>query len=178
MYIFLDEAILRRGWWALNASFLATLLGFCGCTSNQLSISSEAQNSSLADLQYRMVLDNLAMFKVASNSLPWHMTISSGSVTINDAATAAGGFSSMRAMSPAKPLLSPSVGGNASRAVQDQWNVTPVVDTNVLVTLEAIYNEEASKDWFTTSRILPRPGVLRGRYGATYVCVKPGRMGD
>ncbi len=109
-----------------------SLLVVSGCTTSvQLKDNTLNQGETLPKLENQMVLDNIAMFWAASNSLPWHMTISKASVTINDIVTPSGGYKG------GPPVRTVSV--SMSRAWQGDWTFTPIVDTNILKTLQSIY---------------------------------------
>ena len=42
------------------------------------------QASTVMDIEYQMVLDNIAMFECNPASLPWHVRINDGVVQVND----------------------------------------------------------------------------------------------
>ena len=68
--------------------FSMALMGIVNaCTSAQLEYSTLAQGRTLTDLHYQIVLDNVAMFREAPGSLPWHVKITDGSITISDSVT-------------------------------------------------------------------------------------------
>src|SRR3954464_4139801 len=63
---------------------IAQLLAlFCsGCTGLQLKRSTIDQASTLSELQYQQVMNNLAMFAGNPAAIPWHITIKDGSAQV------------------------------------------------------------------------------------------------
>ena len=66
---------------------LLIVISVAGCTHEALRDSTVATGNTLVDLQSRMVLDNLAMFRTNPWALPWHMKITTGTVQISDSIT-------------------------------------------------------------------------------------------
>ena len=114
------------------------LLGFAGCTSVQLKYNTLQQGQSLTDLEYEMVLDNIAMQKDSPGALPWHATITKASITINDVVTPSGAYEDRDAAEQ-----HPQPGHFAETTWQGDWTFTPVVDPSVLTNLLAIYKKAA-----------------------------------
>jgi hypothetical protein len=54
------------------------LAGSAGCTSVRLGQRTIHQASTLPELQYQQVLDNLAQFAANPSALPWHVKFSPG----------------------------------------------------------------------------------------------------
>ena len=69
----------------MRASLLLLIGLMCsGCTHRQLSRSIVNQASTIATVEYQMVLDNIAMYSSTPELLPWHVRISDGTVQVND----------------------------------------------------------------------------------------------
>ena len=148
----------------LKVLCLVCLFGVAGCTtSRQLADNTLQQGKSLTDLEYEMVLDNIAMFKQSSGALPWHAIISKGSITVNDLVTAGAGYKG------GPPVR--SISASASRAWQGDWTFTPVVDPIILGKLRTIYRRASQENWFQVGSAVPETAEFSGHYGATFVWV-------
>src|SRR5436309_15154634 len=55
-----------------------------GCTSGRLRQRTINQGSTLPELQYQQVLDNLARFAARPDSLPWHVNLREGTTQVTD----------------------------------------------------------------------------------------------
>lgn len=111
---------------------------FCaGCTHVALERRTVKQASTLTDLQYKQVLDNLAMFACNPDALPWHVKLKGGTVQIADQGS--GGFIADIAGAAGGEVtrLIPSAG--ASRGVLNQWDVAPTVEAGELEHLRLAY---------------------------------------
>jgi hypothetical protein len=96
-----------------------------GCTHMALERSSINQASTLTDLQYQQVMDNLAMFSVNHYTLPWHVVPTVGTAQIQDSAQVMPSFTFVPNVSPA---LSQSVLAlQGSRQIQESWTLIPAV---------------------------------------------------
>ena len=71
-----------------------------GCTHNQLRRSTLNTSSTLTEMQYQQVLDNLAMFVQNSGSLPFFALNSKGNVQISDSLAANGSLNFSPTRSP------------------------------------------------------------------------------
>lgn len=132
-----------------------------GCTSVQLQYSTLAQGRTLTDLQYQIVLDNVAMFREAPGSLPWHLKITQGSITINDALNPS--------FSYASPPINRTFGLAGSRAWQEGWTVVPVVNPLELSKLKTIYEKARTYSWIKDGAV--PGGFAWGRYAGRLVWV-------
>jgi hypothetical protein len=110
------------------------MLALCGCTQVQLQKHAVRQGSTLPDLQYQQVLDNLAMFSCDPNSLAWHVKVVGGLVQVADQGDAAVVPSAVTS-----PFLAPNVG--LSRNVLGQWNVDAVIEADDLELLQLAYQK-------------------------------------
>ncbi|MHC5541052.1 hypothetical protein ACYOEI_22755, partial [Singulisphaera rosea] len=79
------------------------------------------QASTLPDLQYQQVLDNLAQFTVNPATLPWHVNLKEGTSQITDSLS--GG-----ALVDLGPPVSTQPQLFGSRTVVAQWGMEPVID--------------------------------------------------
>jgi hypothetical protein len=127
----LPEAIVRT-WTQLVAIVILS----SGCTHVALEHRTINQASTLTDLQYQQVLDNLAMFTGNPDTLPWHLRLKSGLVQIADTRGAVIGGVAGGTGDNANSI-GPSV--NAQRVNVGQWDVDPVVDDDDLDTLRLVY---------------------------------------
>jgi hypothetical protein len=148
---------------------LCALVFVGGCGSVALKESTLAVGSSLTDLHYRMVLDNLAMFRSDGNSLPWHLKITTGLVQIND--TVGGAYTVATPLARALAVV-PSQGWTES------WTVVPEVDHHKLRNLMTIYQHAAhSADYPRFFADGDQPGGKPfGHHGDKYVWVKQGQL--
>jgi hypothetical protein len=146
-----------------SVCILSIVISVAGCTHEALLDSTVATGNTLVDLQSRMVLDNLAMFRTNPSALPWHMKITTGTVQISDSVT------------PTFGITWPSVSRNAtispSRSWQEAWTVVPELDPDKLKNLRGLYREWASQKVFNANfaeGALPGASPY-GRYGSRYV---------
>ncbi len=68
----------------LLAITIVALVSAFGCTHRVLMRSMVHQASTVMDIEYQMVLDNIAMFECNPSALPWHVRIKDGVVQVND----------------------------------------------------------------------------------------------
>ena len=133
-----------------------------GCISTQLQNSTLSQARTLTDLQYRMILDNVAMFRAAPGSMPWHIKIAQGSITVNDNVNPGLRF--------AWPPTSREIGLSVAREWQTSWTVTPVIDPGELAELKVLYEAAAQQSWIESGEM--SDAVAFGQYGLTHVSVR------
>src|SRR5438067_4666392 len=86
-----------------------------GCTSVRLGQRTIRQASTLPDLQYQQVLDNLALFSTNPSALPWHVNLREGTTQVTDSATA-GGRSGLGPPPGAQPPPLPAGAGGGQGA--------------------------------------------------------------
>jgi hypothetical protein len=130
------------------------LLTIAGCTDTQLPISTINQGATLADIQYQMVLRNLATFADNPSAIPWHISITSGTAQVADAATA---HSSFVANFPRKALnrffeWAPGISG--SRTIVQQWATNPIIHTDAIKVLQMAYRRAYGIDEMPDKRLL------------------------
>ena len=64
--------------------FVIGLACVTGCTTGRLRQRTINQGSTLPELQYQQVLDNLALFATNPASLPWHVNLREGTTQVTD----------------------------------------------------------------------------------------------
>ena len=115
---------------ALGAiSFLAT---GPGCTALRLRQRTAHLGSTLPDLQYQQVLDNLAQFAENPGALPWHVNLREGTTQVTDSLSGGAAVD----LGPPTDWL-PQLFG--SRTVVAQWGMAPVIDPLELKLLRVAY---------------------------------------
>jgi hypothetical protein len=149
--------------------FITLLFLLPGCTHIALRDNTADTGSTLTDLQYQIVLDNIAMFKCNSDSLPWGIKITQGSMQLTDAVTPS--------FSYAWPAVTRTGTLGGSRTWQDSWTVVPVTSKGELEELKAIYKVEVAKKWFHLGTLVPR-GCPSGHYGTLWVWVDKDHVSD
>jgi hypothetical protein len=115
---------------ALAVAFV--LAGSAGCTSVRLGQRTIHQASTLPELEYQQVLNNLALFATNPAALPWHVNLREGTTQITDSASAGAAVD----LGPPSSTL-PQLFG--SRTVVVQWGMSPVSDPTELRLLRIAY---------------------------------------
>jgi hypothetical protein len=116
------------------AWILAILCVACstGCTTGRLRQRTINQGSTLPELQYQQVLDNLARFAARPDSLPWHVNLREGTTQVTDS------ISGGSALDTGPPVtFFPQLLG--SRTAVAQWGMAPVIDATELRLLRIAY---------------------------------------
>src|SRR5262249_35006539 len=103
-----------------------------GCTTLRLQRSITSQATTIADLHYQQVLNNLAMFSVNPHAIPSHVSIRDGSAQIQDFGQAAVTLDIAGSV-----VRAPGLTG--SRSVVEQWGVSPVTDDVELRVIRVAY---------------------------------------
>jgi hypothetical protein len=112
------------------------LLAVTGCTHRQLQRSTVSQAHTLTDLEYQQVLDNLATLAKNPGALPDFAVPVTGQVQVTDTG------STTDLVIPdylAGAIWSGQYSIMASRAVQENWTVTPVTDPDKLNRMRCAY---------------------------------------
>jgi hypothetical protein len=112
----------------LVALGLALLLGLSGCSERYLRFATVSQASTLSELQYKMVLENLAALQDRPGILPWHVSISGGTTQATDIGEAQVFFG-----------LNSAYGASGTRSIVQQWGFNPVTDPDALRLLQIAY---------------------------------------
>jgi hypothetical protein len=116
---------------------LALMAGLgSGCTHLQLERSTVHQVDTISDVQYRMVLDNLAMQARNPGALPFFGLASQGQTQITDA----GSTTDMAMMNAfLHNIWAGSYNVMASRNIQENWTFAPVTDPDKLRHMRCAY---------------------------------------
>ena len=112
--------------------FFVGLAFATGCTTGRLRQRTINQGSTLPELQYQQVMDNLAQFATNPSALPWHVNLREGTTQITDS------ISGGAAVDIGPPVTwFPQLLG--SRTAVAQWGVSPVIDATELRLLRIAY---------------------------------------
>jgi hypothetical protein len=130
----LRQSDVPRARYLLCLAALVTVGMGGGCAHVRLERNTISQGSTLTDLQYKQVLDNLAMFACVPESLAWHIKITGGVVQVADQGS---GFLGGNLGGPG--VFAPNFG--LQRNVLNQWNVDPVTDSDDLELLQLAYRK-------------------------------------
>jgi hypothetical protein len=109
-------------------------LTLSGCANAQLKLSTTRSASTLTDLQYQQVLDNLAMYCEDPSALPGHVNLLNGAVQVADA-----GSIGTIAQTDLSHAFTWSPYFTGTRAVVTQWSTIPVTDDTSLRLLRLAY---------------------------------------
>jgi hypothetical protein len=113
-----------------------------GCTNRRLEINTVKQAQTVVDLEYRQILDNLAMFCLNPQSLPSLVTLKTGASQVGDSGTfGAVGVTGLAVGSNAAVNTSYGVGPTitGTRTIVDQWGSSPITDDNNLLLLRKAF---------------------------------------
>lgn len=113
-------------------ALLVVLTAASGCTNARLRQRTVNQGSTLPELQYQQVLDNLALFAENPAALPWHMNVREGTSQVTDSGSAG-------ALVDIGPPPATFPQAFASRTVVAQWGMSPVIDPLELRLLRIAY---------------------------------------
>lgn len=124
-----------RGW----LLYLPALLAVAGCQTHlSLRENTLRTGDTLADLNYRQILDNLAMFVANPSAMPSVSVINSGTVTVADTksvsanATYAPTITFAQQNGAGLPILSLLLNPSGSRNITENWSLLPVTDVDNL----------------------------------------------
>ncbi len=116
----------------LSPLFIVTLCH--GCTHVSLRNNTLKQESSLTDLQYRQVLDNIAMFCANPGALPYFALSSGGTAQVSDDGSISQGFTW-----DATGFSSPALNLSGTRNLTEAWTLAPVLDPDKLDRMRCAY---------------------------------------
>jgi hypothetical protein len=133
---------------------LGTLSLGTGCTNSALRNSTVSQANTMTELQYQMVLENLATLAANAGTMPWHANITGGTTQMTDSAQGALGFGINSYYRPKNGFLNISPAVNASRTVVQQWGHSPVTDGDELRLLRIAYRRALGSDEMPSAELL------------------------
>jgi hypothetical protein len=119
----------------LLAITMVALVAAPGCTHRVLMRSMVHQASTVMDIEYQMVLDNIAMFECNPSALPWHVRINNGVVQVNDQE----GIEGLGVQWGATANF--TRGPSALRSVSEQWGADAVTNPRIVKKLQDVYRE-------------------------------------
>ena len=107
-----------------------------GCTHRQLTRSTVLATGTVMDIQYRTVLNNLALLSCHPEALPSHIDLADGVVQVSDegAFGTGGGFTTTEGRFDLQQF-----GPSGSRNVSEQWGTDAVTDPQRLTGLQDLY---------------------------------------
>jgi hypothetical protein len=122
---------------------VAALCALAGCTAHRLEINTVKQAHTVTDLEYRQILDNLAMFSLNPDALPSLVTLKTGASQVGD--TGSAGLLGVSGLVNGELKgnvfgtfgASPTVTG--TRTIVDQWGSSPQTDDNNLLLLRKAF---------------------------------------
>ena len=131
---------------SLSATLLVCVSTQVGCQSLQLENHTMRQAKTLTDLQYRQVLDNLAMFSVNPGSLPFFSAAGTGQTNVSQAATANFTPSVDLLLNPAKTLYryyadKYGYGVSGTQTNLEQWTTASVLNPDELKLMQCVYQK-------------------------------------
>jgi hypothetical protein len=119
--------------------FLAFLPTLPGCQTHlKLRDSTIRTTETLTELNYRQVLDNIALLSVNASTMPTFVVLNSGTVTVADQksinanANYAPTLPFSQQQGSGLPMLSLLFNPSASRTLTENWSMTPVTDVDNL----------------------------------------------
>lgn len=169
-----------------------------GCTHGQLRFSTVRQGSTLTEINYKQVLDNMAICATDPNALPYFALATTGNTQITDTAALNALTLNWHPYSGAGTIL-------GSRAIVENWGLIPVVEPDRLEAMRCAYQMalgapavscegcdtllkrflnpynpacQIPSGWFFVSKCkkdVPKH-ALHGHYNGTYVWVRPDGM--
>ena len=185
-----------RGWIIL----IVAVSLFPGCTHVQLQRSTGLVESTLTDLQYKQVLDNVALFCKNPTAMPYFAITSGGVVQVSDNGSLAYQLNT-NVQGTAGGVSNSFFGLGTMRTVSEQWTLAPLHDPyklellrcayQVLVGYEPALCNDCQKElkqffaaefgngvvrgWFQVGRKkdVPKDACYCGHYCDTYVWVMP-----
>ncbi len=116
---------------------LSLVLVSSGCTHRQLQRSTLNQTGTLNDVQYRMVLDNVALLTANPGVMPQFALLSTGQIQITDAGSTTDAVIP-NAASPG--IVSGNYNVMGSRNIQQNWNIQPIQDPDKLKRMRCAYS--------------------------------------
>jgi hypothetical protein len=124
---------------------IGLLMCVSGCTHIPLRNNTARTTSTLADLHFQQVLDNLARFHDNADTIPSFAVATAGTVSVSDevgagiSATYSPTLSSAQQGGGALPILSLLFPFNGQRSLAENWSLTPITDADNLRRLRCAY---------------------------------------
>lgn len=117
----------------LLSLFVASMLQ-CGCAHRRLMQRTVEQAQTLADVQERQILDNIAMAIAKPNSTPFFAIPSSGSATVNQSQNASGGlnWNTFR-------FTGANLGASGQMGLSENWTLKPINEPERLEMMKCLY---------------------------------------
>ncbi len=172
-----DPAGIKRLRFAL-AMVATIVLIVPGCMKDQLRYSIRRATSTLPDLQYQQVIDNLAMIADNPGYLPYLAVAGQGSVQVTD-----GGSSSLSVPFGNSTFNTTTLGLGATRNITGTWSVGTITDPDKIRQMRALYRAAVlgtsqgvpGAGWLQIGcrRDVPKSAVYVGRQGRVYAWVTP-----
>lgn len=136
----------RKMWTVMRGALLLVLAGcLSGCTHIPLRNNTGRTSSTLIDIHYRQVLDNVARFHDNPDTVPSFAVVTAGTVSVSDqagagvSATYSPTLTSAEQGGGALPILSLLFPFNGQRSLSENWSLTPVTDADNLRRLRCAY---------------------------------------
>lgn len=109
------------------------LFAAAGCTHRQLASSTVRTASTVMEIEYQMVLDNIAMFTCQPDALPWHVQLKEGTAQVSDEI----GISGLGVYWASSPGF--DGGPRGVRDISQQWGADAVTDPLEVKLLQDVY---------------------------------------
>jgi hypothetical protein len=110
------------------------LLAACGCTHVQLRNSTVKQASTLTEVHYLQVLNNLAMFVGNADAMPYFAVVGGGSATLGDSVSATPGVTWDKL-----GYSGSSLSMSGQRQLQENWTLASIADPDKLKKMRCAY---------------------------------------
>lgn len=129
----------------LGALHVGLLLTISGCAHTPLRKSTAQTTSTLADLHFQLILDNVARFQENPDTLPSFAVATAGTVSISDQAGVGISPTYSPTLGPnqqgggALPIVSLLFPASAQRSLTENWSLTPITDSDNLRRLRCAY---------------------------------------
>jgi hypothetical protein len=155
------------------ASVITVTLSSVGCSNVVLHRAALNQAATVTDIQYQIVLDNIAMLKSNPGALPWHVKLLSGTVTANNEVASTGTYQVAEAVSatPARTITR-IIAATPKAVLQQGWTISPVTDAHELRALRTKYLEIIDQAWVHHGG-QPASGAFVGSYKGSKIWVSP-----
>lgn len=138
---------------AASLMILALVAG-SGCTDAQLRQTTVRQSRTLTDIQYRMVLENLAELSCNPGAMPWHASVSGGAAQVADTGQGifTAGINLFNGSGGTFSSYAPAA--QFARTIVQQWTLAPITDGDTLRLLRIAYRRALG------SPEMPSPDLL------------------